>query len=94
MTRILSGDHTLDEGGGREFIEHEHPLLDDDLQLLIVRCLAADPINRPKLDELLGRTFNAAMAKTYRNAPYHNYETDARVREIIQRCILNAQERY
>ncbi|KAI1193778.1 kinase-like domain-containing protein [Nemania serpens] len=89
MTRILSGDHTLDEGGSREFIEHEHPLLDDDLQLLIVRCLAADPINRPKLDELLGRTFNAAMSRTYSNTPYHNYETDARVREIVQRCILN-----
>ncbi|KAI1185524.1 kinase-like domain-containing protein [Nemania serpens] len=89
MTRILRGDHTLDEGGCREFIEHEHPLLDDDLQLLIVRCLAADPMNRPKLDELLERTFNAALSRTYINTPYHNYETDARVKEIVQRCILN-----
>ncbi|KAI1161998.1 kinase-like domain-containing protein [Nemania serpens] len=90
MARILCGDHSLDEGGCREFIEHEYPLLDEDLQLLIVRCLAADPLNRPNLDELLERTLNAALSRTYRNTPYHKYETDARVREIVQRCILNA----
>ncbi|KAI0448864.1 kinase-like domain-containing protein, partial [Xylaria acuta] len=90
MTRILAKDRTMGEGGCREFIQHEHPYLDDDLQLLIIRCLAADPMNRPKLDELLCGTFNAVLTKTYRNTRHQNRETDARIRDIIQRDIFNA----
>ncbi|GAP92950.1 putative serine threonine protein kinase protein [Rosellinia necatrix] len=89
MVRIVAEDPVLEVEDCREFIQNEHPLMDDDLQLLIVRCLAADPGNRPKLDELLHLAWNAVFSKTYRNTQYENYETDARVREIIQRFILN-----
>ncbi|KAJ8126009.1 hypothetical protein O1611_g7630 [Lasiodiplodia mahajangana] len=90
MTRVVAKNRTLDEAGCRRFIQHEHPLMDDDLQLLIVRCMAADPNNRPKLDELLRKSFNAVLSRTYRGTPYDNRETDAAIQGLVQRFILNA----
>lgn len=81
----------MDEHDCREFIQHEHPNLDDDLQLLIIRCIAFDPMNRPKLDELLRKAFNAVRTKTYRNTRHQNRETDEQIRDIIQRYIFNAR---
>ncbi|KAI0435995.1 hypothetical protein F4803DRAFT_557439 [Xylaria telfairii] len=90
MTRVLARDHSMDEHDCREFIQYEHLNLDNDLKRLIIRCVAFDPMNRPKLDELLGRAFNAVLTKIYRNTRHQNRETDEQIRDIIQRYIFNA----
>ncbi|RWA07122.1 hypothetical protein EKO27_g7983 [Xylaria grammica] len=82
-----------------------HPFLDADLRLLIQRCLAVDPENRPRLEELMelvGRDdspfFRGAsyykrdqgFAATGAVNPAEVLETDEVLRFIIQACILNA----
>ncbi|KAI0410810.1 hypothetical protein F5X98DRAFT_80002 [Xylaria grammica] len=87
MARIIVRDRQLSHDQAQDAIRNESLPLGNDLRLLVTRCLAADPANRPALDELLETTRNAVVSRTYNNTAR---ETDERVRYIIQRYILDA----
>ncbi|KAI1380560.1 kinase-like domain-containing protein [Hypoxylon crocopeplum] len=83
----------------REAIQHELPYLDDDLQMLILRCLAVDPENRPSLEELLTTTYAAVSTRDavwYDQAgwPTRLDETDEAIRDIVQGYILDADKAW
>ena len=42
----------------------DNPELDDDLRMLLARCLAVDPNDRPSLADLLGRAQAAVRSRT------------------------------
>ncbi|KAI0469483.1 hypothetical protein F4859DRAFT_515975 [Xylaria cf. heliscus] len=82
-----------------------HPYLDRDLRVLIQRCLAVDPENRPRLEELIdlvGRPNSPFFRdeKHYKKGqglpatgaadPAEELETDDALNVIIQTYILNA----
>lgn len=82
-----------------------HPYLDKDLRLLIQRCLATDPENRPRLEELIelagqpNSPFfrdekyykkDEGLAATGGANPAEELETDDALNVIIQTYILNA----
>ncbi|RYP05519.1 hypothetical protein DL764_003779 [Monosporascus ibericus] len=54
MAQVLAGRELAFVGACRGFIWDPdiHPSLDPDLRLLIKRCLAVDPLNRPRFEEL------------------------------------------
>ncbi|KAI0455902.1 hypothetical protein F5B21DRAFT_513708 [Xylaria acuta] len=82
-----------------------HPYLDEDLRVLIQRCLAVDPENRPRLEELIelaGRDNSPFFRdeKYYKRDeglavmgaanPAEELETDDALNAIVQMYILNA----
>ncbi|KAI1081872.1 hypothetical protein F5B20DRAFT_533403 [Whalleya microplaca] len=95
MSRIVHGQEPMDENTCREAMQRELPNLDNDLQLLILRCLAVDEENRPSLRELLTTAYNAVVTK---DAAWYNRvgwptsasETDEAIQRIVQKCILDA----
>jgi hypothetical protein len=82
-----------------------HPYLDEDLRVLIQRCLAVDPENRPRLEELIGLV-GQANSPFFRDEKYYKkdeelaamavvnpveeLETDDALNVIVQTYILNA----
>ncbi|KAI1209702.1 uncharacterized protein F4807DRAFT_467595 [Annulohypoxylon truncatum] len=85
---------TLEEA--RLWIRHPgiRPDLDPDLRLLIQRCLAVDPLNRPRLEELNMIINNGYFGKTadhYGEAGQGNgLESDETLRRIVSAYILDA----
>ncbi|KAH9887504.1 kinase-like domain-containing protein [Xylariomycetidae sp. FL2044] len=90
MTRIINGDRTLEVEDARDYIQEDHQDLDGELRLLIARCLAVDPDNRPTLQELLAVAYNAVLTRTYAGTASAGYESDANIARIVQTYILNA----
>ncbi|RYC61056.1 hypothetical protein CHU98_g5134 [Xylaria longipes] len=82
-----------------------HPYLDEDLRLLIQRCLAVDPENRPRLEELI-ELVDRVDSPFFRDEKYYKkgngpatmgavnpaeqLETDDALNVIVQTYILNA----
>ncbi|KAH9991319.1 hypothetical protein F4779DRAFT_609688 [Xylariaceae sp. FL0662B] len=95
MSRIMHRQEEMDENTCRQAMQRDLPDLDNDLQLLILRCLAVDEENRPSLKELLTTAFNAVANRdaawyNRRRWPTAASETDAAIQRCIQACILNA----
>ncbi|KAI0858656.1 hypothetical protein F4860DRAFT_485714 [Xylaria cubensis] len=82
-----------------------HPYLDEDLRLLVQRCLAIDPENRPRLEELVelvgeaNSPFfrdekyykkNQGLAEIRAVNPAEELETDDALNVIVQNYIFNA----
>ncbi|KAI0554547.1 hypothetical protein F4679DRAFT_596480 [Xylaria curta] len=81
-----------------------HPYLDQDLRLLVQRCLAVDPENRPRLEELI-ELVGRANSPFFRDEKYYKkdeglatmgtvnlaeeLETDDALRVIVQTYILD-----
>ncbi|KAI1638338.1 kinase-like domain-containing protein [Biscogniauxia mediterranea] len=65
--------------------------MDPELRLLVARCLAADPENRPRLDDLLAR-LRRLVAETLpaKLGGGSGRESDAAMRDFVQRFVLNA----
>ncbi|OTB00628.1 hypothetical protein M426DRAFT_15313 [Hypoxylon sp. CI-4A] len=94
MCYIILGEEPLELEDCREQMQDKLPNLDDDLQWLVLRCLAVNPENRPRLDVLFQEVLNAVATKTaasYRGKPTEKFETDSNIREFIQSCILDAE---
>ncbi|OTB04420.1 hypothetical protein M426DRAFT_11569 [Hypoxylon sp. CI-4A] len=99
MTRAIFKDNTglFDEEDCRDFMLTPMPLsLDRDLRLLVQRCLAVEPRNRPDLHELLLTTGNAVIQRDAtwyaRNQPNAaNWEHDHVIQNIVQERILDAE---
>ncbi|KAI1411453.1 hypothetical protein F5Y13DRAFT_191395 [Hypoxylon sp. FL1857] len=72
----------------------DHPSLDRDLQLLVQRCLAADPLNRPRLEEFMtlinNNTFNKTAANYGNAGKAGGLESDETLKNIVSTYILNA----
>ena len=82
-----------------------HPHLDEDLRVLIQRCLAVDPENRPRLEELI-ELAGQENSPFFRDEKYYarsrdlatggamrlreELETDVALNTIIQTYILDA----
>ncbi|KAI2468691.1 hypothetical protein F4781DRAFT_432069 [Annulohypoxylon bovei var. microspora] len=70
------------------------PDLDPDLRLLIARCIAIDPLNRPRLEELDTLIKNGVFSKgaaRYGAAGQGNgLESDATLQRIVNTYILSA----
>lgn len=69
-----------------------HPSLDPELRLLVQRCLAVDPQNRPRLEELIPSLAENLRTEDYykSRAGYDSMETDITLQLIASRFILNA----
>lgn len=68
------------------------PHLDEELRMLVARCLAVDENRRPSLRDLLNSAESAVGEKTeavYATSPSAAKETDAVFREVVQKLILN-----
>ncbi|KAI0010248.1 kinase-like domain-containing protein [Xylariaceae sp. FL0662B] len=96
MSALIHGMDTLEESPCREAMQEELPSLDNDLQLLILRCLAVDSKNRPTLQELVTKAYNAVLTRdaafyNRMNLPNKADETDATIRRIVQNYILSAK---
>ncbi len=97
MTRLIANDNSLNDGLSRDEIQHitntKVPHLDPELRLLIIRCLAVDPQNRPRLAVLLDHAISSRLLKTaasYGGLPTAQMETDEHIRQIIQEFVFNA----
>ncbi|TRX97137.1 hypothetical protein FHL15_001931 [Xylaria flabelliformis] len=82
-----------------------HPYLDEDLRLLVQRCLAIDPENRPRLEELV-ELVGEANSPFFRDEKYYKknqelaaigvvnpaeeLETDDALNVVVQNYIFNA----
>lgn len=84
----------------RDFETYAHPLakkkrfphLDEELRMLVARCLAVDENRQPSLRDLLNSAENAVGEKIetfYAISPGAADETDAVLREVVQKLILN-----
>ncbi|KAI0101183.1 hypothetical protein F4814DRAFT_456117 [Daldinia grandis] len=71
-----------------------HPSLDPDLRLLVQRCIAVDPLNRPSLDELMElinkSQFNKSASYYGAAGEGEGLESDATIRKIVSTYILSA----
>ncbi|KAI5920676.1 kinase-like domain-containing protein [Camillea tinctor] len=95
MSRIITNSKSLPVHLCREQMRNSttYSYLDNDLRLLIVRCLAVDPKNRPRLEELLARLHGAISA---RNQAYYanigamaDRERDETLSKIVSNYIFN-----
>ncbi|KAI1637990.1 kinase-like domain-containing protein [Biscogniauxia mediterranea] len=95
MTRIITNSKSLPLPLYREQIRDPNifPSLDNDLRLLILRCLAVDPENRPRLEELLTQLHEGLSTKTQayyaNNKAMADRERDETISEIVSKFILN-----
>ncbi|RYP12973.1 hypothetical protein DL767_010999 [Monosporascus sp. MG133] len=70
---------------------HKYPMLDEELRDLLVRCLAIQPDNRPRLQEMLQTIEAAVRTKTAGAfAPYHMREGDAAIKHTLQLLVYDA----
>ncbi|CAJ2506292.1 Uu.00g004220.m01.CDS01 [Anthostomella pinea] len=77
-----------------EFYFRFPPHLDPELKRLVQRCLAGEPYNRPRLEELAGLIDSGVFSKTandYADTPNRYYESDQNIRDFVQRYILDAE---
>ncbi|KAI0903191.1 kinase-like domain-containing protein [Ustulina deusta] len=73
-----------------QFLE-QHPTLDLDLRDLLIRCLAADPMQRPSLPELLQAAKSAVRRKDASfYGPAAPQESDGAIRRFVQEYIYDA----
>ncbi|KAI0850803.1 hypothetical protein F5Y00DRAFT_260254 [Daldinia vernicosa] len=95
MSQIIAQRGEVFPNGARALIRdpNVHPSLDPDLRLLVQRCVAVDPLNRPTLDELMELINNS-----YFNRPASHYgaagegdglESDETIRKIVSTYILS-----
>ena len=71
----------------------DNPELDDDLRMLLARCLAVDPNDRPSLADLLDRAqraVNELTEEAYEGRPQAGNETDAVIHGLIQLLVFDA----
>ncbi|RYO77220.1 hypothetical protein DL762_009404 [Monosporascus cannonballus] len=69
------------------------PDLDEDLRVLVARCLAAEPLNRPALGELVAACHAAVYTKDsafYAEEKEGQFETDGYLLLIMQRYLHDA----
>lgn len=94
MARLIAGVEFAFVPACRGYIQDPdlHPSLDPDLRLLIQRCLAVDPQNRPRLEELIPSLVKDLRTEDYYKSRtgYDSMESDMTVRMIAARFILNA----
>ncbi|RYP93187.1 hypothetical protein DL770_000662 [Monosporascus sp. CRB-9-2] len=94
MAQMLAGREFAFVGGCRSFIRDPdiHPSLDPDLRLLIQRCLAVDPLNRPRLEELTDLiNGNIKTESDYEDIEgYDGLESDNTLEYIVSTFILDA----
>ncbi|OTA94929.1 hypothetical protein M434DRAFT_394290 [Hypoxylon sp. CO27-5] len=68
--------------------------LDPDLRLLVQRCIAIDPLNRPRLEELMtlinAGAFNKSAADYGEAGQPGGRESDERLRDIVSTYMLSA----
>ncbi|KAI8957577.1 hypothetical protein F5Y11DRAFT_339190, partial [Daldinia sp. FL1419] len=72
-----------------------YPNLDPDLNSLVVQCCAFYPQDRPTMEDLHARARRLRWSRDwdhYRNAPFREYEKDAHIRRLLQKCILDAAD--
>ncbi|KAH9890160.1 hypothetical protein F4778DRAFT_752840 [Xylariomycetidae sp. FL2044] len=95
MTRILRGGQFATVNGCRTTMCNEdyYPSLDPDLRLLIQRCLAVDPLNRPRLEELSDAETFLRPESYYaeRDPSYAGLESDEYIKRIVSDYILSAE---
>lgn len=65
--------------------------LDCDLRLLVQRCIAEDPLNRPRLEELLVTVSDAVVTKTAQAYPNNEgFESDDHIEYLVKKYIIDA----
>ncbi|KAH9904882.1 hypothetical protein F4778DRAFT_789586 [Xylariomycetidae sp. FL2044] len=94
MVHVIKGVPWASPSECRQFMLDEHATtasLDPELRMLIRRCIAVDPANRPSLESLTQWAeycrFNKTAAEDY---PGSDVETDEYLRRVIQTCVLDA----
>ncbi|KAJ3572189.1 hypothetical protein NPX13_g5132 [Xylaria arbuscula] len=92
MARMIAKERALELDDCRAFMQYAHPMLDQELHLLILRCLAVDPRNRPTLEELLLKCINGFDPRRYDGKPYEDRETDWFVRMVVQHCMFDPDD--
>ncbi|KAI1459843.1 kinase-like domain-containing protein [Annulohypoxylon moriforme] len=87
MTRILTSEKLLSVARCRQAIQMPdiHPRLLWDLRLLIARCLAVDPLNRPPLEQLIASLHGGMFT-----IGDISMETDDSIKDFIHEYILSA----
>ncbi|KAI1257366.1 hypothetical protein MGN70_000406 [Eutypa lata] len=65
--------------------------LDSDLRLLVQRCIAENPLNRPRLEELLVTVSDAVVTKTAQAYPNNEgFESDDHIEYLVKKYIIDA----
>ena len=71
-------------------VSGEQTGLDPELRLLVQRCIAENPLNRPRPEELLAAVSNAVMTKQADNySPGNTFESDTHIQKLVKDLILN-----
>lgn len=71
--------------------DYEYPTLDPDLRDLLIRCLAVNEDNRPRLDELLDIAVTAVDSKDADTfGDNEEMETDEAIRDLLQEVLYDA----
>ncbi|KAI1376970.1 hypothetical protein F4677DRAFT_459362 [Hypoxylon crocopeplum] len=96
MAKLIARQRQGSSKPCREWMQdpNVHPWLDPDLRLLVQRCLAIEPANRPTLDEFMMLIDNNVFSRTgayYGDAGKPGgFESDDTIRYIVSRHILDA----
>ncbi|KAK7947711.1 uncharacterized protein PG986_008597 [Apiospora aurea] len=92
--QLLTADEVRRELGPKEqWSRATHPGYDPELVELVARCLAVEPNSRPTIQELLDTLRTWLFQKTgayYAMMPGDKWETDVALRQLIQRCMYDA----
>ncbi|RYP50788.1 hypothetical protein DL769_010903 [Monosporascus sp. CRB-8-3] len=96
MANVLKpGDRLMQLDECRDAVQDAdvRPDLDEDLRVLVARCLAAEPLNRPALGELVAACHAAVYTKDsdfYAEEKEGQFETDGYLLFIMQRYLHDA----
>ncbi|CAJ2509330.1 Uu.00g143560.m01.CDS01 [Anthostomella pinea] len=96
MARLIVRKHFMSIPKVRENIQKADQIpadTDADLLTLMKRCLAVDPVNRPRLQNLLFLLLNNVAAKnagTYKGKPNETRESGIGIQMFVQQNILDA----
>ncbi|KAI2625040.1 kinase-like domain-containing protein [Hypoxylon sp. NC1633] len=89
--RVRGADQVINSHAS--FSNRQYPNLDEDIETLVIQCCAVDPNQRPTLERLSERVRREVETKNadyYRDFHRGRYESDHRVKDLIQRLILDA----
>jgi hypothetical protein len=94
VTYTVGGAGRTFRTDARDVTPEQYPNIDPDLAILVQWCMARNPVDRPTIECLiieLQRVTDNATPQRYQSYPNKGrYESNSKIRWLVQRLILDA----